>query len=124
MGKEYRCPTCRNEVDPAATVCSNPECRDDLAFCSACRDVTTYTLSEARSGRFARDLWKCSRCLHLGVKCWTWLAGGYCNGLARAGGRHDKQLCARCMDRVGEVGRTVVGWSLVGAFGGLLKPRK
>ena len=59
----------------------------------------------------------------MGVKCLNWLAGGYCNGLARAtDGKLGKPLCANCNSRVGEVGRTVIGWSLVGAFGGLLKP--
>jgi hypothetical protein len=96
-----------------------------LAFCSHCRDVTTYTLAEKGEGRFARDRYQCGRCQRIGVKCLTWLTGGYCNGLARAKeGRVDKPLCANCTQRVGEVGRTVVGWSLIGAFGGLIKPRK
>jgi hypothetical protein len=125
MAREYQCPACKNNVDRAASVCSNPVCRAELAFCSHCRDVTTYTLAEAGEGRFARDRYKCARCERLGVKCLTWLAGGYCNGLARAGDkRMDKPLCSACNDRVGEVGRTVVGWSLIGAFGGLLKPKK
>jgi hypothetical protein len=125
MAREYTCPACKNPVDRAATVCSNAVCRAELAFCSHCRDVTTYTLAEPGKGRLDRDRYKCARCERLGVKCLTWLAGGYCNGLARADvGRIDKPLCASCNDRVGEVGRTVIGWSLVGAFGGLLKPRK
>ena len=125
MSREYHCPACKNPVDRAATVCSNTVCRVELAFCSHCRDVTTYTLSAAGKGRFDRDRYKCGRCERLGVKCLTWLAGGYCNGLARADeGRMDKPLCAHCNDRVGEVGRSVVGWSLIGAFGGLLKPKK
>jgi hypothetical protein len=123
--KEYKCPACQNDVDRGATVCSNPVCRAELAFCSHCRDVTTYTLAEKGEGRFARDKFKCARCERLGVKCLNWLAGGYCNGLARASdGKLGKPLCANCNSRVGEVGRTVIGWSLVGAFGGLLKPRK
>jgi hypothetical protein len=32
-------------------VCSNPECRKDLAFCSHCRDVSTYSLvGKAKEG--------------------------------------------------------------------------
>jgi hypothetical protein len=128
MAKDYQCPACQNHVDRAATVCSNPVCRAELAFCSHCRDVTTYTLVEKGAGRLHRDRYRCGRCHRVGVKCLTWLTGGYCNGLARAfePGQHklDKPLCAACHDRVGEVGRSVISWSLIGAFGGLLKPRK
>jgi hypothetical protein len=126
MAKDYQCPACQQAVDRAATVCSNPVCRAELAFCSHCRDVTTYTLAEKGVGRFARDKFKCARCQHLGVKCVTWLTGGYCNGLARAaeGARIDKPLCADCSSRVGEVGRSVLSWSLIAALGGLVKPRK
>ncbi|MCU1276726.1 MAG: hypothetical protein JWM53_272 [bacterium] len=125
MSKDYKCPACQNNVDRAATVCSNPVCRAELAFCSHCFDITTYTLAEKGEGRFQRDKFKCGRCERVGVKCLNWLAGGYCNGLARAtDGKLGKPLCANCNSRVGEVGRTVIGWSLVGAFGGLLKPRK
>jgi hypothetical protein len=125
MSRDYKCPACQNAVDRAATVCSNPVCRAELAFCSHCRDVTTYTLAEKASSRFTRDRFKCGRCERIGVKCLTWIAGGYCNGLARAGGGHlDKPLCSSCTGRIGEIGRTVVGASLVGAFGGLLRPRK
>ena len=123
MAKDYQCPACKNPVDRSATVCSNPVCRADLAFCSHCRDVTTYTLVEKASGRFGRDRFKCARCERDGVKCLTWLAGGYCNGLARAEGR-GKPLCAGCTGRLSEVGRTVIGWSIIGAVGGFLRPRK
>jgi hypothetical protein len=123
--KEYKCPACKNDVDRGATICSNPVCRAELAFCSHCRDVTTYMLAEKGEGRFARDKFKCARCERLGVKCLNWLAGGYCNGLARAGdGWMGKPLCAHCNSRIGEVGRTVVSWSIIGAFGGLIKPRR
>jgi hypothetical protein len=128
MAKEYLCPACKNEVDRAATVCSNPVCRANLAFCSHCHDITTYTLAAPAEGRFSRDRWKCARCERIGVKCLTWLAGGYCNGLARANEPGtkgmDKPLCANCNGRVGEVGRSVISWTLIGAFGGLLRPRK
>ena len=123
MAKDYKCPACDNAVDRNATVCSNPVCRADLAFCSHCRDVTTYTLAEKGEGRMQRDKYKCARCERLGVKCINWLAGGYCNGLARADGKVGKPLCSGCNDRVGEVGRTVIGWSLVGVFGRVLKPK-
>jgi hypothetical protein len=125
MAKEYQCPACKNPVDQAATICSNTVCRAELAFCSHCRDITTYSLVEKATGRFGRDKWKCARCERVGVKCLTWLIGGYCNGLARAGeGRGvDKPLCATCNGRVGEVGRSVIGWSLIGALGGFLRPR-
>ncbi len=121
MGKDYQCPACKNPVDGGAVVCSNAECRKDLAFCSHCRDICTYALVEAGTGRFGRDKFKCSRCERLGARCITWAAGGYCNGLARAGGRRDQLLCARCNDRVGEVGRTVVAWSMIGALAGIVK---
>jgi hypothetical protein len=125
MAKDYQCPACQNAVDRDATVCSNSTCRAELAFCSHCRDVTTYSLAEKGAGRFSRDKFKCARCQKLGVKCLTWLTGGYCNGLARAAeSGFDKPLCAQCNQRVGEVGRSVVSWSLIGAFGGLLRPKK
>ena len=125
MSKTYKCPACQNEVDRAATVCSNPVCRASLAFCSHCMDITTYTLAEAGSGRFKRDRFKCARCERFGVKCLNWIAGGHCNGLARAAdGSMDKPLCANCTGKVGEVARSVIGWSLIGAVGGLLRPRK
>jgi hypothetical protein len=126
MAKDYQCPACKNSVDRAATVCSNPVCRAELAFCSHCHDVTTYTLVEKAGGRFSRDKFKCARCERVGVKCLTWLAGGYCNGLARAsqGSGIDKPLCASCTGRVSEVGRSVIGWSIIGAVGGFLRPRR
>lgn len=126
MGKDYKCPACQNVVDRAASVCSNPVCRAELAFCSHCRDVTTYTLHEPGEGRFARDKYRCARCEKIGVKCLTWLMGGDCNGLARATGSRgfDKPFCAGCNNRVGEVSRSVVSWTLIGAVGGLLRGRK
>jgi hypothetical protein len=124
MAKDYKCPACQNAVDRGATVCSNASCRKDLAFCSHCRDVTTYGLVTAAEGRFERDKFRCDRCERVGVKCLIWVAGGYCNGLAAAGPRWDQPLCAGCTERVGEAGRTVFAWTLIGAFGGLLKPRK
>jgi hypothetical protein len=124
MAKDYQCPRCKNSVDRAATVCSNPECRAALAFCSHCRDVATYVLAEKATGRLARDRFRCERCQMLGVKCLTWLSGGYCNGLARAGDKLDKPLCAGCNDRMSEIGRSVLGWSVISALGGLLKPRR
>jgi hypothetical protein len=127
MAKEYACPACKNPVDPKATVCSTPSCRAELAFCSHCRDVTTYTFVAHADGRFARDRWRCDRCERLGVKCRTWLMGGYCNGLARAaqdGNGWDKQLCANCTDRVSEASRTIVSWSLIGALGSMIRPRR
>jgi hypothetical protein len=124
MAKDYKCPACQNPVDRAACVCSNPACRAELAFCSHCRDVATYTLVEKGEGRLARDKYRCGRCERIGVKCLTWVAGGDCNGLAKVGsGRMGKALCGACNDRVGEVGRSVIGWSLIGALGGLLRRR-
>lgn len=124
MSKTYRCPACENEVDQGAIVCSNPKCRKDLAFCSHCRDVSTYSLVAKAEGRLGRDRYRCDRCERTGMKCLTWAAGGYCNGLARTGGKWDQPLCSNCHQRVGELGRTVVGWTLIGAVGGLLKPRR
>jgi hypothetical protein len=128
MPKEYLCPACKNSVDRGATVCSNPVCRAELAFCSHCRDVTTYTLESKADGRFARDRYRCDRCQHVGVKCLTWMMGGYCNGLARAVNPDergfDKPLCANCTGRAGEVGRSVVSWGLIGALGGIFRRRK
>src|SRR5206468_4015271 len=79
MAKDYQCPACKNAVDRSAAVCSNPECRKSLAFCSHCRDVTTYSLVERHPERFRRDRFRCDRCERIGCKCLTWLAGGYCN---------------------------------------------
>lgn len=121
MSKTYRCPVCSNEVDVAATVCSNAACRAELAFCSHCRDIATYVLVEERRGKTARNIYRCDRCQRLGVKCYTWLSGGYCNGLARAGASVDMPLCSGCSSRVAEVSRNVIGWTLIGALGGLLK---
>lgn len=124
MSKTYKCPMCSNEVDSAATVCSNAACRAELMFCSHCRDISTYVLAEARGGRTARNLYRCDRCQRLGVKCITWLSGGYCNGMARAGSSVDMPLCSGCSTRVAEVSRSVIGWTLIGALGGLVKGRK
>ena len=121
MAKDYKCPACQNITDAGATVCSNPSCKKDLAFCSHCRDLTTLTLLEKGQGRLGRDRYRCARCDRTGVKCLTWTMGGYCNGLSRTPGQ---PLCAKCNDRLGEVGRSVVGWTLIGALGGLIKPRK
>ena len=46
--------------------CSNPSCRRELAFCSHCRDVSTYTLVEKGEGLLGRDHYKCDRCERLG----------------------------------------------------------
>jgi hypothetical protein len=119
----YKCPGCDKEVDRGATVCGNPECRKDLAFCSHCRDVSTYTLVEKVEGRFGRDKYRCARCEKIGMKCLTWAAGGYCNGLARATDRGGRLLCAACHERVGETGRSVIGWTLIGALGGLIRKK-
>jgi hypothetical protein len=121
MSKGYKCPVCANEVDSAATVCSNPACRAELAFCSHCRDISTYVLVEKRRGR---DMYRCERCQRLAVKCYTWLSGAYCNGLARAGGSLDMPFCASCSTRVGEVTRNVIGWTVIGALSGLVGRRK
>lgn len=122
MSKAYKCPVCAGEVDAATTVCSNPACRAELAFCSHCRDISTYVLVEKRKGR---DLYRCERCQRLAVKCYTWLSGGaYCNGLARAGGSTDMPLCANCTTKAGEVARHIVGWTVAGALTALIGRRK
>ena len=146
--RTYRCPACNNEVDQRATVCSSVTCRKPLAFCSHCRDVTTYTLVQPGEGRLGRDVLQCDRCQRAGVRCLTWLAGGYCNGLARAslsaavapvagttppagdgapaGGKAGlgRPLCALCEGRVSEMARGVAGYALMGAVGLVLKRRK
>jgi len=121
MAKQYKCPACQNEVDGAAVICSNSACRKDLAFCSYCRDVTTYTLVEKKSGRLSRDRYRCERCQNLGTRCLTWAAGGYCNGLARVGGTLSRGLCANCNGRALDFGRSVASWTLIGALGGLIR---
>jgi len=123
MSKAYKCPVCQNEVDAAATVCTNSACRAELMFCSHCRDISTYVLAEERKGKSTRNTYRCDRCQRLGVKCYTWLSGGYCNGMARAGGRFDRPLCSGCSSRVSEVSRAVIGWTLIGALGGLIKKK-
>ena len=124
MAKDYKCPACSDPVDGGAVVCSNPACKRELAFCSHCRDLTTLDPPVTPAGRFGRDRYRCGRCERIGVKCWTWSAGGYCNGLARAGGRLSLPLCARCNDRFYEVGRNALGLGLGGILGGMIKPRK
>lgn len=124
MAKAYKCPACTYEVERAATVCGNPACRRELAYCSYCRDVSTYTLVEKAEGKLGRDHFRCDRCERMGVKCVTWLMGAYCNGLARTGDRVDSPLCAVCLERVGGVGKNVAVWALMGAIGGLMKRRK
>jgi hypothetical protein len=125
MAKDYKCSACKEPVDQAATVCPNAVCRANLAFCSHCRDISTYTLVEKGEGRFGRDRYRCDRCERFGVKCLSWLSGGYCNGLARAEEQgRGKSLCAVCSHRLGEMGRSVVGWSIIGAVGGFLRPKR
>jgi hypothetical protein len=121
MSKSYKCPACQNKVDGAAVICSNSACRAQLAFCPHCRDITTYVLAEERQGTLVRDTYRCDRCQGLGVKCLTWLSGGYCNGLARPGARVDRPLCPSCSTKAAEMARSVVSWTIIGAFGGLLK---
>lgn len=123
MSRTYKCPACQNEVDQAATICSAAACRAALAFCPHCRDVTTYVLAERRSGALVRDTYRCDRCQGLGVKCLTWLSGGYCNGLARAGQRADRPMCPACSSRVGEMTRSVVSWTVIGAVGALIRKK-
>jgi hypothetical protein len=123
MSKAYKCPVCSNEVDAGCTVCSNPACRAELAFCSHCRDVTTYVLAEERKGRTQRNRYRCERCQHLGVKCYTWLSGGYCNGLARAGQLVDRPLCSGCSARAAEVSRSVISWTIIGAVSGMVRKK-
>jgi hypothetical protein len=123
MSKTYKCPACQNEVDAAATVCCNAACRAALAFCPHCRDITTYVLADRRKGTMVRDSYRCDRCQGLGVKCYTWLSGGYCNGLARTGDRVDRPLCPTCSGKFSEMARSVVSWTLIGAFGGMFKKK-
>jgi hypothetical protein len=123
MSKAYKCPGCQNEIDRAAVICSNPECRKELAFCSYCRDVTTYTLVEKSNGRLGRDRYRCDRCEHLGMRCLTWAAGGYCNGLAYADGAWGRPLCATCNEKAKSFGTGVLSWTLIGALGGLVRRR-
>lgn len=123
MGKPYKCPVCSNEVDVAAVVCSNAACRAELALCSHCRDITTYVLAEERKGKAQRNRYRCDRCQRLGVKCYTWLSGGYCNGLARSGPSVDMPLCAACSGRAAEVGRSVLSWSLIGAVSSMVRKK-
>lgn len=129
MSRVYRCPACQNEVDAKATVCSSSACRKPLALCSHCRDISTYTPvapgeEGARAGGRGRDRYRCDRCHRVGVRCLTWVAGGYCNGLARAGGRMDLPLCASCGARASEIGRGLLGTAIMGAVGLVLKRRK
>ena len=60
----------------------------------------------------------------LGVRCFTWVAGGYCNGLARTGEVLDKPLCAACSGRASDVGRSMLSYALMGALGMVLRKRR
>lgn len=121
--KTYKCPACQNEVDSGATVCSNPACRAKLAVCPHCRDITTYTLAEKRSGLLMRDLYRCDRCQNFGLQCYTWLSGGYCNGLARPGKRFGRPLCPSCSGKASEVTRSILSWTVIGAVGGIIRKK-
>lgn len=123
MSKEYQCPLCKTPVDAKAKVCNNSACRADLAFCPHCRDVTNYVLVEEAASGWKRDRYRCDRCQKVGVKCWTWLGGGYCNGLANPGARIDRPFCPHCSAKAAEVGRSVLSWSVIGAIGGLLRKK-
>lgn len=124
MAKSYHCPACNNEVERAAAICGNVACRRELAYCSHCRDVTTYTLLAEGKGRFERDTFRCDRCERPGVKCITWVSGGYCNGLAKKGEHRGATLCASCSGRAYEMGRSLAGWGVMTAVGMIFKKRK
>lgn len=121
MSKTYQCPACQNTVDGNATICSNKACRAELGVCYQCRDITTYNLVEERESPLRRNLYRCDRCQGEGVKCITWLSGGYCNGFARSGSKIDRPFCPGCSSKASEVGRSILSWSVIGALGGLIR---
>ena len=98
---------------PLPTACYDLRVMSREYRCPACSSVVDQSATVC-SNSVCRQ--------RLGVKCVTWLTGGYCNGFARAEpGKRDKSLCAHCTGRAGEVGRSVLSYSLIGALGGLLK---
>lgn len=121
MVNNYSCNSCQTQMNEKATVCSNSTCRANLAFCSFCRSISTYVIVEERNKFFTRSIYRCERCQNLGVKCLTWLSGGYCNGLARSGKSMDRPFCPSCSSKATEVIRSIVSWSIIGAVGGLIR---
>lgn len=116
-----KCPRCRIDVNPGASVC--PACKTELALCSFCRDLTTLETMEESKSRWGRRRYVCDKCGRVGARCRTALVGGYCNGLARADGRLGHQLCAGCTSAVLGAAKTVAAWTLIGALGSRLRPR-
>ena len=123
MSKTYQCPACQNLVDPKASICSNAVCRAELGICSHCRDITTFSLVEQKDRPWVRNTYRCDRCQAIGVKCLTWLSGGYCNGFAKTNHRIDRPFCPDCSSKAAEVGRSILSWSVIGALGGLFKKK-
>lgn len=120
-GKEYQCSKCGTKTARGAKRCSNAECRAELAFCSFCKDVVTYEIAENTGGKVRRDLYRCGKCGERVLKCRTWIMGGSCNGLARAGSRWHRQLCDDCKGGATEFAKRVGVLALGSALGSVLR---
>ena len=105
---------CLNEVDAALRSTFNAACAPArLMFCSHCRDISTYVLAEGVRPR--RQLLPLRPLPAACVKCYTWLSGGYCNGMARAGAASTAAVLRLTTARSVRISRSVIRWTLIGA---------
>ena len=119
--KDYQCSKCGSKTARGAKRCSNPSCRAQLAFCSYCKDIVTYEMEAQRSGPIRRQLYTCGKCGEQVLMCRTWVMGGSCNGLARAGTRWHRQVCDDCKTGATEFGKRIAVLALGTALGSLLR---
>ena len=120
--KDYTCGKCNAKTARGAKRCSNTSCRTELAFCSYCKDVVPYELDGGNGGgAVRRDMYLCGRCGERVLKCRTWLMGGSCNGLARAGDKWHRQLCDDCKTGATEFAKRVGVLALGSALGSVLR---
>lgn len=123
MAKSCKCPSCQNETDSGAKMCSNPACRLELAFCPCCRDISTFELAEQRQGVIRRNHYRCNRCQSIGARCLTWEKGGYCNGFSQVGSLYDHPFCPQCASKYGEMARNILSAVLIGIVGNLFRKK-
>ena len=119
--KDYTCAKCGAKTARGAKRCSNPECRVELAFCSFCKDVVPYELADASPGAGRRETFRCAKCGEKVLRCRTWIMGGSCNGLARAGSKWNRQLCDDCKTGATEFAKRVGVLALGSALGSVLR---
>lgn len=119
--KDYTCSKCGAKTARGAKRCSNPDCRVELAFCSFCKDVVPYELADEGASLGRRATFRCGKCGERVLKCRTWIMGGSCNGLARAGDKWHRQLCDDCKTGATEFAKRVGVLALGSALGSVLR---